>query len=175
MLVKVKPNQVNSLIATLPSLYKKYETETPLQYGFVESELDKLYWQEQKIGKIILYFSCLSIFIACLGLFGLATFAAEARTKEIGIRKILGASILQITTLLSKDFLKLVMLAFVIASPVAYYFMDKWLADFAYRITISWWVFALAGVSATLTALITVSWQSVKAALMNPVKSLRSE
>ncbi|TAH21007.1 MAG: ABC transporter permease [Cytophagales bacterium] len=175
VLVKVKPNQVNSLIATLPSLYKKYEAETPLQYGFVEEELDKLYWQEQKIGKIILYFSCLSIFIACLGLFGLATFAAETRTKEICIRKILGASILQITSLLSKDFLRLVLVAFIIASPVAYYFMDKWLSDFAYRITISWWVFALAGVSAITIALITVSWQSIKAALMNPVKSLRSE
>ncbi len=175
LLVKVKPNQINNLINSLPALYKKYEAEAPLEYGFVEEGLDKLYWQEQKMGSIVLYFSCLSIFIACLGLLGLAAFSAETRTKEIGIRKILGASILQITTLLSKDFLKLVFIAFVIASPVAYYFMDKWLADFAYRISISWWIFALAGASAILIALITVSWQSVKAALMNPVKSLRSE
>ena len=174
-LVKVKPNQINELIKTLPALYKKYEPEGFLQYGFVEEGLNEQYWQEQKMGKIILYFSCLSIFIACLGLLGLASFSAETRTKEIGIRKVLGASILQITTLLSKDFLKLVMIAFVIASPIAYYFMDKWLADFAYRITISWWIFALAGVSAVLIALITVSWQSVKAAVANPVKSLRSE
>jgi ABC-type antimicrobial peptide transport system permease subunit len=175
LLVKVKPNQVNQLVETLPTLYNKYEAETPLQYGFVEEGLNKQYWQEQKMGKIVLYFSCLSIFIACLGLFGLAAFSAETRTKEIGIRKILGASILQITTLLSKDFLKLVLIAFVIASPIAYYFMDKWLADFAYRITISWWIFAVAGVSAVLIALITVGWQSIKAAVANPVKSLRSE
>ncbi|MCU0393505.1 MAG: ABC transporter permease [Thermoflexibacter sp.] len=175
LLVKVKPNQVNQLVETLPALYNKYEAETPLQYGFVEEGLNKQYWQEQKMGKIVLYFSCLSIFIACLGLFGLAAFSAETRTKEIGIRKVLGANILQITTLLSKDFLKLVLLAFMIASPIAYYFMDKWLADFAYRITISWWIFAVSGISAVLIALITVSWQSIKAALMNPVKSLRSE
>jgi ABC-type antimicrobial peptide transport system permease subunit len=175
LLVKVKPNQINQLVATLPALYKKYEVESPLQYGFVEEGLNKMYWQEQKMGKIILYFSCLSIFIACLGLLGLATFSAETRTKEIGIRKVLGASIIQITTLLSKDFLKLVLVAFVIASPIAYYFMDKWLADFAYRITISWWIFGIGGVSAIAIALITVSWQSIKAARMNPVKSLRSE
>jgi putative ABC transport system permease protein len=175
LLVKVKPNQINQLIETLPTLYKKYEAESPLQYGFVEEGLDKQYWQEQKMGKIILYFSCLSIFIACLGLLGLASFSAETRTKEIGIRKVLGASVLQISALLSKDFLKLVLIAFVIASPIAYYFMDKWLADFAYRISISWWIFAVAGLSAVLIALLTVSWQSIKAAVANPVKSLRSE
>jgi putative ABC transport system permease protein len=110
-----------------------------------------------------------------LGLFGLATFTAESRVKEIGIRKVLGASIFQITSLLSKDFVKLILLANVIGLPLAYYFMDKWLADFTYKTTISWWIFGISGVSAIGIALITVSWQSVKAALMNPVKSLRSE
>jgi putative ABC transport system permease protein len=110
-----------------------------------------------------------------LGLFGLATFTAEQRTKEIGIRKVLGASVVNITTLLSKDFLKLVLIAIVIASPIAYYFMQKWLQDFAYRIEISWWIFAVAGAISLLIALLTVSYQAIKAALMNPVKSLRTE
>jgi putative ABC transport system permease protein len=116
-----------------------------------------------------------AIFIACLGLFGLATFAAERRRKEIGIRKVLGASIAGITGLLAKDFLKLVVVAVVIASPIAYIFMQKWLSDFAYRIDIQWWMFAVAGAVAVAVAFLTVGFQSVKAALANPVKSLRSE
>jgi putative ABC transport system permease protein len=116
-----------------------------------------------------------AIFIACLGLFGLATFTVESRTKEIGIRKVLGASVSSITALLSKDFLKLVLVSVLIASPIAYYFMDKWLQDFAYRVDISWWIFALAGIVAIVIALLTVGYQSIKAALANPVKSLRTE
>ncbi|RYZ31855.1 MAG: FtsX-like permease family protein, partial [Sphingobacteriales bacterium] len=114
-------------------------------------------------------------FIACLGLFGLATFTAEQRTKEIGVRKVLGASVASIVTLLSKDFLKLVCIAILIASPLAWYGMNRWLQDFAYKIDLEWWVFALAGLLAIGIALLTVSFQSIKAALMNPVKSLRSE
>lgn len=117
----------------------------------------------------------LAIVIACLGLFGLATFLAEQRTKEIGIRKVLGATVNNVLTLLSKDFLKLVLIAFVVAAPVAWWGMNKWLQDFTYRTDISWWVFALAGVAALLIALITVSFQAIKAALANPVKSLRTE
>ena len=116
-----------------------------------------------------------SIFIACLGLFGLAAYTAERRTREIGIRKVLGASVAAITGLLAKDFLKLVLIAIIIASPVAYYFMHQWLADFAYRIDIQWWMFALAGLVAVTIAFLTVGFQSARAALANPVKSLRSE
>ena len=117
----------------------------------------------------------IAILISCLGLFGLAAFAAERRTKEIGIRKVLGASVAGITALLAKDFLKLVLIAIVLASPIAYYFMNIWLSDFAYRIDIQWWMFAVAGLVAIVVAFLTVSFQSIRAALMNPVKSLRSE
>ena len=117
----------------------------------------------------------MAVFIACLGLFGLATFTAEQRTKEIGVRKVLGASVASVVALLSKDFLKLVGIAILIASPIAWYGMNRWLQDFAYKIDIEWWVFALAGLLAIGIALLTISFQSIKAALMNPVKSLRSE
>ncbi|MBC8153538.1 MAG: FtsX-like permease family protein, partial [Bacteroidetes bacterium] len=126
-------------------------------------------------GQIVLYFSGIAILISCLGLFGLAAFTAEQRTKEIGVRKVLGASVSSIVALLSKDFLKLVLIAIVVASPIAWFAMNRWLQDFAYKIDIEWWVFALAGLLAVGIALLTVSFQSVKAALMNPVKSLKSE
>ncbi|MBC8111674.1 MAG: FtsX-like permease family protein [Verrucomicrobia bacterium] len=175
LLLKTKPGQVQTAIRKTEILYKKYESEATFQYGFVADDLEKLYQREQLTARIILYFSMLAIFIACLGLFGLATFASEQRTKEIGIRKVLGASVSQVVTLLSKDFLKLVLIAFVIAVPVAWYAMNKWLQDFAYRIDISWWIFALAGILAMLISLLTVSFQAIKAALANPVKSLRTE
>ena len=120
-------------------------------------------------------FAGLAILVACIGLFGLATFTAEQRTKEIGVRKVLGASVVSIVALLSTDFLKLVIVAIVVASPVAWYAMNRWLNDFAYKIDIEWWVFALAGLLAVGIALLTVSFQSIKAALMNPAKSLRTE
>ena len=123
----------------------------------------------------LIFFSLLTIFVACLGLFGLATYTAEQRTKEIGIRKVLGASVTQVTQMISKDFLKLVLIASVIAFPVAWWAMNKWLQNFAYRINMSWWVFAVAGLSALLIALLTVSFQAIKAAIANPVKSLRTE
>ena len=134
-----------------------------------------MYRNEQRVGKIALSFSFLTILIACLGLFGLATFVAEQRTKEIGIRKVLGASVKGIVQLLSKDFIKLVLIAFVIATPVAWYAMNKWLQDFAYRINISWWMFAVAGLLVIFITLLTISFQSIKAAIANPVKSLRTE
>jgi putative ABC transport system permease protein len=134
-----------------------------------------LYDNEQRMSNIFLVFALLSIMVACLGLFGLSAFAAEQRTKEIGIRKVLGASVSGIIQMLSKDFLKLVLIATIIAFPVAWWAMTKWLQDFAYRIPIGWWIFFLAGGLALLIALFTVSFQAIKAALMNPVKSLRSE
>jgi putative ABC transport system permease protein len=134
-----------------------------------------MYKSEQRIGKIVLIFSVLAILIACLGLFGLSTFIAEQRTKEIGIRKVLGASVSTIVQLLSKDFMILVAIAFFIAAPVAWWGMNNWLTDFAYRISIDWWIFALAAGLALGIALATMSFQAIKAALMNPVKSLRTE
>ncbi|WP_080057659.1 ABC transporter permease [Spirosoma aerolatum] len=176
MLVKTAPGaSAERVIAGLSAAYKKYEPLSSFQFGFVDQDLDAQYRTEQRTGCIILYFSILSIFVSCLGLFGLVAFTAEQRTKEIGVRKVLGASVASIVTLLSKDFLKLVFVAIVLACPMAWYAMNRWLQDFAYRIDIEWWMFALAGLLSVTIALLTVSFQSVKAALMNPVQSLRSE
>ena len=147
----------------------------PFSYQFLDDSFDDMYRAEQRVGKIALVFSILAILIACLGLFGLATFIAEQRTKEIGIRKVLGASVQGLVQMLSKDFLYLVLIAFVIAVPIAWWLMAKWLQDFAYRVNIGWWIFLAAGVLAGLIALLTVSFQAVRAALTNPVKSLRTE
>jgi putative ABC transport system permease protein len=175
LLVRIKSDNVQETINKIRKISTKFSNGYPIEVQFLDQDYDQLYKAEKIMETLFLWFTSLAIFISCLGLLGLVTHTAETRTKEIGIRKVLGASILQITALLSKDFLKLLMIAFVIASPIAYYFMDKWLGDFAYRITISWWVFALAGVAAVLVALLTVSWQSIRAALANPVESLRSE
>ena len=175
LLVKTKPIQVQKAIADVGTIYKKYEPSSPLSFGFVNQDLDKLYNNDQKTGKIMLIFSVLAIIVSCMGLFGLATFATEQRMREIGIRKVLGASVASITALLSKDFLKLVLIAIVIASPVAYYLMENWLQDFAYRINIGWPVFVFSAILSISIALLTVSYQAIKAALMNPVKSLKSE
>ncbi|GAB3963960.1 ABC transporter permease [Spirosoma terrae] len=145
------------------------------EYFFLDDDFNRQYQSEKRLSTLAAVFSGLAIFIACLGLFALTTFTAERRTKEIGVRKVLGASIISIVGLLSKDFLKLVLIAIIIASPLGWWAMNQWLADFAYKVELSWWVFALAGASAILIALLTVSFQSMKAALMNPVKSLRSE
>ena len=176
LLIKTAPNvPVQRTITDISALYKKYEPSAPISYGFVDQELDAQYRAEQRMGRIILYFSILSIFVSCLGLFGLTTYTAEQRTKEIGVRKVLGASVSSIVTLLSKDFLKLVIIAIVIASPLAWWGMSKWLQDFAYKVNVEWWIFALVGVVAVGIAFITVSFQSIKVALVNPAKSLRSE
>ncbi|MFD2571021.1 ABC transporter permease [Spirosoma soli] len=175
MLVKTRPGQAQQAIQTISQLYTQYEKETPFKFGFIDQELDKQYRREQRTGQIVLYFSGFAILISCLGLFGLTAFTAEQRTKEIGVRKVLGASVVNIVGLLSKDFLKLVVIAIIIATPLAWYAMHEWLQSFAYKITIEWWVFVLAGLLAVGIALLTISFQSVKAALTNPVKSLRTE
>ena len=144
-------------------------------YTFVDDHLNRLYASEDEVRTIFSVFSLLAIVIACLGLFGLSAFIAEQRTKEIGVRKVLGASVAGIVVLLSKDFLKLVGLAFVVAMPLVYLALRRWLEDFAYRIEISWWIFLMAGLIALLVALLTVSYQAIKAALANPVRSLRYE
>jgi putative ABC transport system permease protein len=175
LLIKTQPSQTREAIAAVEALFKKHKSLMPPYYAFLDQSLENQYRTEQRTGRIVMYFSVLAILVSCLGLFGLVTFSAEQRTKEIGIRKVFGASIYSIVTLLSKDFLQLVSLAIVIASPIAWYAMNQWLADFAYKIAIEWWVFVLAGFLATGIALLTVSFQAIKAALMNPVKSLRSE
>ncbi|MDB5241304.1 MAG: hypothetical protein JWP57_1929 [Spirosoma sp.] len=175
MLVKTRPGQAQEAIQHIGQLYKQFEKEAPLHYGFIDQELNKQYRAERRTGQIMLYFSGLAILISCLGLFGLAALMAEQRTKEIGVRKVLGASVAVIVTLLSKDFLKLVLISILIATPFGWYAMKRWLQDYAYKVDIEWWVFALAGLLAVGIALLTVSFQSVKAALMNPAKSLRSE
>lgn len=175
LLVRTKPGAVPQTIAGITALCKKIEPGSPISYGFVDQELDAQYRAEQRMGRVILYFSILSIFVSCLGLFGLATFTAEARTKEIGVRKVLGASVGSVVALLSKDFIKPVLMGILIASPVAWYAMTNWLRDFAYKVDLDWWVFALSGTLAIAVALLTVSIQSLKAALVNPVKSLRAE
>lgn len=175
VIVKVKTKDLTGLLANLKKQWSQLAPDAPFTYSFLDERFNDTYRTEQKIGQILGLFAGLTIFVACLGLFGLATFMAEQRTKEIGVRKVLGASVTSIVALLSKDFLKLVGMAIVLSTPVAWYVMDRWLQDFAYRIDLAWWVFALAGLLAVGIALATVSFQSVKAALMNPVKSLRSE
>ena len=142
---------------------------------FMDDQFNEIYNTEQRTGKIAVAFTSLAIIIACLGLFGLAAYAAEQRTKEIGIRKILGANVSGLVAMLSRDFIKLVVIAILIAVPIAWWAMQKWLETFANRISIQWWVFALAGFAAIAIAFITISFQSIKAALSNPVNSLRSE
>jgi putative ABC transport system permease protein len=175
LLVKAEAGKITEAIQQIQKVYKKYDNETPVEFSFVDEAINDLYKNDKRTATIIALFAGLTIFVGCLGLFGLAVFSAEQRIKEIGIRKVLGASVPHIVQLLSKDFIKLVIVGILIASPVAYYAMHKWLQDFAYRINIEWWVFALAGVMALLIALLTVSFQAVKAAVANPVKSLRTE
>jgi putative ABC transport system permease protein len=172
---KVNTANINQLIAQVQGKWKSVAPGLPFSYRFLDESFNEMYRSEQRVGKIAFVFSVLAIFIACLGLFGLATFIAEQRTKEIGIRKVLGASVQGIVQMLSRDFIKLVVISFVVAAPLAWYIMNKWLQDFAYRINISWWIFLAAGLTALLIALVTVSFQAIRAAIANPVKSLRTE
>ena len=175
MVVKLKTSDVAGVLATVKKRWTDLGSEEPFTYSFLDDRFNNTYQSEQKIGWILAIFAGLTIFVACLGLFGLAKFTAEQRTKEIGIRKVLGASVAGIVNLLSIDFLKLVLAAFIIASPIAWYIMNKWLQDFAYRINITAWVFVLAALLAVVITIMTVSFQAMKAAVANPVKSLRTE
>ncbi len=174
-IISVRPGHTRQALSVIEKAHKKYNPYFPLEYTFAEQDYDRLYKSEKIAGILAAYFAGMAIFIACLGLFGLATFTAEQRTKEIGVRKVLGASVASIVTLLSRDFLKLVIIAIFLASPIAWYTMYQWLQDFAYKINMGWWVFIAAGAVAAAVAMVTVSFQSIKAALANPVKSLRSE
>jgi putative ABC transport system permease protein len=173
--VKTTGANAQQAIASTQAFYQKMYPGKVFKYEFLDEVYDDLYKAESRVGQLTGVFTGLALFISCLGLFGLAAFAAVQRTKEIGVRKVLGASIASVVGLLSKDFIKLVLLALLLAAPLAYYLMQQWLADFAYHIDIHWSVFALAGLVAVSIAFLTVSFQSIKAALANPVKSLRSE
>jgi putative ABC transport system permease protein len=175
VVARLQAGTEKSALEKTAQLWTAAMPNAPFEYDFLDASFARMYRSEAKLGSILSVFTGLAIFIGCLGLFALATFMAERRTKEIGIRKVLGASIASITGLLAKDFLKLVVISIVIASPIAYYFMQKWLANFAYRIDMQWWMFAAAGGAAVLIAFLTVGFQSVRAALANPTRSLKSE
>ena len=173
--VKVSGANIPAALTHIEKTWKKFLPDAPYQFTFLDENFARLYSAEQRQKTLFTTFACLAIFIACLGLFGLSAFAISQRIKEIGIRKVLGADTSTIVTLLSKDFLKLVLIAAILAFPVAWYFMNKWLQDFAYRINMPWWIFFTAGIVAASIALVTISFQAVKAAIANPVKSLRTE
>ncbi|MVM32567.1 FtsX-like permease family protein [Spirosoma sp. HMF4905] len=166
---------IKEALVKIEKAFKKYNPYLPFNYTFIDEEYAKKFADEDRIGKLATFFTILAIFISCLGLFGLASFVAEARTKEIGVRKVLGASVTSLWSLLSKDFVLLVVISFGIATPIAYYFLGNWLQKYQYHTDLSWWIFAVSGVGALVITLLTVSFQSIKAALVNPVKSLRSE
>jgi putative ABC transport system permease protein len=173
--VKVNSRNVQTAVSSLQATWHKYLPDTPFDFTFLDDKFRQLYNSEQQQGNLFTIFSCIAIFIACLGLCGLSAFTITQRVKEIGVRKVLGASVRQIVLELSKDFLLLVLISAVIAIPVAGWSMHEWLADFAFHTEMSWWIFAAAGIIALIIAFVTISFQSIKAALANPVKSLRSE
>jgi len=173
--IKLEKGSFTNAIKSIEGIWNKVAPGQPFAYYFMEDSFNNTYKSEQRLGRIFIIFTILSILIACLGLFGLAAFNAEKRTKEIGIRKVMGASVSQITYRLSSDFLRLVLVAILISLPIGWFAMNKWLEDFSYRIEIGWWVFALATLLAVAIAILTVSYQSIKAAIANPVKSLRTE
>jgi putative ABC transport system permease protein len=174
-LVRTEAGKTKQALASLEKICKNLNPKFPFTYKFSDEEYQKLYASEQVVSKLADYFSFLGIFISCLGLLGLVIFTSEQRTKEFGIRKVLGARPVTLFNLLSREFLVLVFIALIIASPLAWLVMNKWLQNYEYRISITWWMFAVAGVVAILIALVTVSFQSIKAAVANPVKSLRTE
>ena len=173
--VKIKSAALPGGLAHVKAAWNKFSPDYPIEYKFMDENFEQMYISEDKLQTLLSLFTGMAIFVGCLGLFGLAAYAAERRKKEIGIRKTLGASVEGIVLLLSKDFARLVLIALIIASPIAWYFMNQWLEDFAYRINIPWWIFLLAAVVALFIALVTTSFQAIKAAIANPVKSLRTE
>jgi len=172
---RVDTRNISSIISSIKNKWTGMVPAQPFNYTFMDADFDNIYTAEQRTGKLFITFAVFAILIGCLGLFGLVTYAAEQRIKEIGVRKVLGASVTGIVTMLSKDFAKLILIASLIAFPIAWWAMHKWLQSFAYRITISWWVFIAAGITALVIALLTVSLQAIRAALANPVRSLRTE
>ncbi|MEO6637473.1 MAG: ABC transporter permease [Ginsengibacter sp.] len=175
LFVKTAPGNTALAIKQLQKIYKKYDAEFPMTFAFVNDAINNLYQEDTRTANVILLFACLTVFVGCLGLFGLTVFAAERRIKEIGIRKVLGAGVASLAGLLSKDFIKLVLMATLIATPIAWYTIAKWLQNFAYRINIDWWVFAAAAIIILIISCLTISLQAIKTANTNPIKSLRTE
>jgi putative ABC transport system permease protein len=173
--IKIHPGEITPTLNYIRETTETFAPDYPFQFEFLDRTYNRLYEMEIRMGKIINVFALLAIFISCLGLFGLASYTIEKRTKEIGIRKVLGASVAKISSMLSLEFLKWVALANLIAWPLAWYFMHQWLDNFVYRIDLSLWIFLIAGLLGLLLALLTVIYQSTKAALSNPIKSLRYE
>lgn len=175
-LTKINPAvSASKAIKGIEAVFKKYDPDQPFVYKFVDDDYAAKFGDEERIGKLSGIFTILAIIISCLGLFGLTSFVAEQRKKEIGVRKVLGASVFSVWNLLSKDFVILIILSFLVAVPISYYFMHNWLQHYSYRTPLSWWIFIAAGVGALVITLITVSFQSIKAAIANPIKSLRTE
>jgi putative ABC transport system permease protein len=175
MAIRINTKNIPSLISQIKNKWNSMAPGLTFNYTFMDNDFNNLYHAEQQTGKLFITFAVFAIFIACLGLFGLVTYAAEQRTKEIGIRKVLGAGVGRIVTMLSKEFVRLVLIASCIGFPVAWWAMDQWLQSFAYRTHISWWVFVIAGCTTITIALVTISFQAIKAAIANPVESLRAE
>jgi putative ABC transport system permease protein len=175
LFIQANTTKMKAALAKAETVFRKFFPQSPFEYKFMDATFENMYRADTKTATLVSAFSGIAIFISCLGLFGLVSFTAEQRTKEIGIRKILGATVINLTTLLSKDFVKLVIIAIIIASPIAWWAMNKWLEAFAYKINISWWMFGVTGIAALFIALTTVCVQAVKAAMANPVKSLRTE
>jgi len=173
--VRIKSQDYRQTVDKISNVWNEFSPDDPIQFSFVDDQLNQLYQAEENLIILFGYFTFITIFIACLGLFGLAAFTAEQRTKEIGIRKVLGSSVLQIVALLSKDFTRLLIISFLIASPISYFFMNDWLQNFAYRTSIDFWIFVASGTLALLVALITVSLQTIKLATSNPVNALKYE
>lgn len=173
--VRIQSDNINNTVAQMEQVYKSFNPSYPFDFEFMDEQYAALYRSEQRIGGLAKYFSIFAIIISCLGLFGLSSFTAEQRAKEIGVRKVLGATVQHLVLLLTKDFTRLVIISIIIAIPVSWWIMDKWLSDFAYQSALEWWIFGASGILAVIIAWLTVSWQSVKAALVNPVQSLKSE
>jgi putative ABC transport system permease protein len=176
LLLKINPKMsAGKAIHNIASVLKTENPEQPFEYHFVDEEYAKEFDNEARLGKLATVFACLAIFISCLGLFGMASFMAEQRVKEIGIRKVLGASVFALWQLLSKDFAVLVFISVLIASPLAYYFMHNWLRNYQYHTDVAWWIFIVTAIMTMLITLLTVSFQSIKTAMANPIKSLKTE
>jgi ABC-type antimicrobial peptide transport system permease subunit len=176
LVLKLNPQKnAKQSLTSIEQLLKKYTPNVPFDYKFVDEQFGNKFQAEERIGKLSSYFAILAVLISCLGLFGMASFVAEQRTKEIGIRKVLGANVITLWRLLSTEFFVLVLLSCIIAAPIAWYYLNNWLTNYDYRIEIRWQVFVLAALAALMITLLTVSFQAIKAAIANPVKSLRTE
>lgn len=176
VIIKINPRVgAHEALRKIEAVCKTYSPSVPFSYRFADDEYARKFASEERVGKLASFFAVLAIFISCLGLFGMASFMAEQRIKEIGVRKVLGASVFNLWRLLSKDFVLLVIISLLIAIPTSFYLMQNWLQSYLYRTEISWWVFAAAGLGALVITLLTVSFQAIKAAIANPVRSLRME